>query len=138
MRSEPGLKSKNRPKRAPLSGAILATRLGSAQARESTVRAAKAGNAWYRNHLAGALIGQDSANTMGGTVSGRMMMDGGNESERPPLKATKDRRRERLKLALRENLKRRKSQARERSDFTPASSASDEVSRDIGEESPDK
>jgi hypothetical protein len=75
---------------------------------------------------------------MGGAVSGRMMMDGGNESERPPLKATKDRRRERLKLALRENLKRRKSQARERSDFTPASSASDEVSRDIGEESPDK
>jgi hypothetical protein len=75
---------------------------------------------------------------MGGTVSGLMMMDGGNESERPTGKATKDRRQERLKLALRENLKRRKSQARERSDFTPASSASDEVSRDSGEEGPGK
>jgi len=52
--------------------------------------------------------------------------------------AAKDARQERLKLALRENLKRRKSQARERSDFTPSSSASDEVSRDSGEESPGK
>jgi hypothetical protein len=75
---------------------------------------------------------------MGGTVIRLMMMDGGNESERPAGKVTKDQRHERLKLALRENLKRRKSQARERSDFTPASSASDEVSRDSGEESPGK
>ena len=66
------------------------------------------------------------------------MMDGGNESEPPAEKAPKDRRQERLKLALRENLKRRKSQARERSDFTPASSASDEVAFDSGEESPAK
>jgi hypothetical protein len=73
---------------------------------------------------------------MGGTVSRLMMMDGGNDNERPAGK--KDRRQERLKLALRENLKRRKSQARERSDFTPASSASDEVSFDGGEESPGK
>jgi hypothetical protein len=75
---------------------------------------------------------------MGGTVSRLMMMDGGNDSERPAGKARKDRRQQRLKLALRENLKRRKSQARERSDFTPASSASDEVSLDGGEESPGK
>jgi hypothetical protein len=75
---------------------------------------------------------------MGGTVSRLMTMDGGNESERPAGKATKDRRQERLKLALRENLKRRKSQARERSDFTPSSSAADEVSGDSGEESPGK
>jgi hypothetical protein len=75
---------------------------------------------------------------MGGTVSRLTMMDGGNESERSAGKATKDRRQERLKLALRENLKRRKSQARERSDFTPSSSAPDEVSRDSGEESPGK
>jgi hypothetical protein len=66
------------------------------------------------------------------------MMDDGNDSERPTGKAPKDRRKERLKLALRENLKRRKSQARERSDFTPASSASDEVSFEGGEESPGK
>ena len=71
-------------------------------------------------------------------MSGLMMMDGGNDSERPVGKATKDRRQERLKLALRENLKRRKSQARERSDFTPASSASDELSRNDGDESPGK
>jgi hypothetical protein len=75
---------------------------------------------------------------MGGTVSRLMMMDGGNESGARSGKAPKDRRQERLKLALRENLKRRKSQARERSDFTPASSASDEVSFDGDEESPGK
>jgi hypothetical protein len=75
---------------------------------------------------------------MGGAVSRLMMMDGGNESGARSGKAPKDRRRERLKLALRENLKRRKSQARERGDFTPSSSASDEVSRDSGEESPGK
>jgi hypothetical protein len=60
------------------------------------------------------------------------MMDGGNESDRPTGKAAKDRRQERLKLALRENLKRRKSQARERSDFAPASSGSNDVARDGG------
>jgi hypothetical protein len=52
----------------------------------------------------------------------------------------KDTRRERLKLALRENLKRRKSQAREKSDFkddfTPASPFSDEVTGERDEESP--
>jgi hypothetical protein len=75
---------------------------------------------------------------MGGTISRLTMMDGGNESERPTGKAPKDRRQERLKLALRENLKRRKSQAKQRGDFTSASSASDEVSFDSGEESPAK
>jgi hypothetical protein len=74
---------------------------------------------------------------MCGMVS-RLMVDGGNESERPAGKAAKDRRQERLKLALRENLKRRKSQARERGDFTPASSAPDEVARNDGKESPGK
>jgi hypothetical protein len=48
----------------------------------------------------------------------------------------KDTRQERLKLALRENLKRRKSQARGKADFTPASSASDEVARESGEDGP--
>jgi hypothetical protein len=62
-----------------------------------------------------------------------MMADGGNEKA-----AAKNTREARLKLALRENLKRRKSQARERGDFMPASSTSDEVSRDRGEESPGK
>jgi hypothetical protein len=41
--------------------------------------------------------------------------------------ALKDPRRDRLKLALRENLKRRKSQARGRSDVTVASSNGDSV-----------
>ncbi len=67
-----------------------------------------------------------------------MMMDGGNERGARSGKAPKNGREARLKLALRENLKRRKSQARERSDFTPASSASDEVTFDSGEESPAK
>jgi hypothetical protein len=65
-------------------------------------------------------------------------MESGKESERLVGKAAKDKRQERLKLALRENLKRRKSQARERGDFTPASSASDDVVRDSGGESPGK
>ena len=42
-------------------------------------------------------------------------------------KAAKDVRQERLKLALRENLKRRKSQARRRDDFTVSPSDSDDV-----------
>ena len=83
------------------------------------------------------MIGQDSANTMGGTVSRLMMMtDGGNESGARSGKAPKDRRQERLKLALRENLKRRKSQARGRADFMPASPDSDDVSHDGDEETP--
>jgi hypothetical protein len=43
-------------------------------------------------------------------------------------KPAADLRRERLKQALRENLKRRKSQARGRDDFTMASSNPDDVS----------
>jgi hypothetical protein len=66
------------------------------------------------------------------------MKDNGQGSERPVGKTAKDQREDRLKLALRENLKRRKSQARERADFTPASLASDEVTRDNGKETPDK
>jgi hypothetical protein len=42
--------------------------------------------------------------------------------------AKKNPRRDRLKLALRENLRRRKSQARERSDVTVAPSNGDDVS----------
>jgi hypothetical protein len=41
--------------------------------------------------------------------------------------AAKNPRRDRLKLALRENLKRRKSQARGRSDITAAPSAGDDL-----------
>jgi hypothetical protein len=64
------------------------------------------------------------------------MKDGGNDSRRPAGKAAKDSREARLKLALRENLKRRKSQARGRADFMPASPDSDDVARDGGEENP--
>jgi hypothetical protein len=48
------------------------------------------------------------------------MKDDGQDGGRPAGKAAKDARQERLKLALRENLKRRKSQARGRGDFMPA------------------
>jgi hypothetical protein len=75
---------------------------------------------------------------MAGRLSRLTTMDGGNDSGARSGKSAKDRREARLKLALRENLKRRKSQARERADFTPSSSASDEVTRDNGEESPGK
>jgi hypothetical protein len=51
----------------------------------------------------------------------------------------KNPRRDRLKLALRENLKRRKSQARGRSDATTAPPNSDEASpHDHGGKKPDK
>ena len=68
------------------------------------------------------------------------MEDDGQGGGRPAGKAAKDARQERLKLALRENLKRRKSQARGkgsfRGDFMPASPASDEVVQEDDEESP--
>jgi hypothetical protein len=48
-----------------------------------------------------------------------------------------DPRQDRLKLALRENLKRRKSQARGRDDFTAAASKTDDVSpHDDSEKAP--
>jgi hypothetical protein len=51
----------------------------------------------------------------------------------------KDLRRDRLKQALRENLKRRKSQAREREDFTTPSSNSDDVATaETGKKHPGK
>jgi hypothetical protein len=59
-------------------------------------------------------------------------------SGRPTGQAGRDRRQDRLKLALRENLKRRKSQARERADFAPASPASDEMPRERAKEVPGK
>jgi hypothetical protein len=60
------------------------------------------------------------------------------DNGRPIGKAAKDKRQERLKLALRENLKRRKSQARERGDFTAPSPGSEDVARGGSEESPAK
>lgn len=70
------------------------------------------------------------------------MQDDANKSSRPTAKPAKNQRENqreaRLKLALRENLKRRKSQARERGDFTPVSSASDDLAPDSGDESPGK
>jgi hypothetical protein len=62
------------------------------------------------------------------------MKDDGSKGAQGAKEAVRDRREARLKLALRENLKRRKSQARERGDFTPSSSPSD----DVGKERPDK
>ena len=60
------------------------------------------------------------------------MKDDRQEHGRPGGPAAKDTRQQRLKSALRENLKRRKSQARERGDFMPTSPASDEVGGDEG------
>ena len=65
-----------------------------------------------------------------------MVKDDADKSSRPAAKPVKNPREARLKLALRENLKRRKSQARERGDFVPESSASDDVTRDGGDDSP--
>jgi hypothetical protein len=55
------------------------------------------------------------------------MMDGKDKGQGRSARPAKDLRQDRLKLALRENLKRRKSQARGRDDFTVASSGSDDV-----------
>jgi hypothetical protein len=66
------------------------------------------------------------------------MKDDGQKSGGLAGRAAKDKRQDRLKLALRENLKRRKSQARERADFTPASPPSGEVACDSGENGPAK
>jgi hypothetical protein len=56
------------------------------------------------------------------------MKDEKDKRERQTRAAAKNPRQDRLKLALRENLKRRKSQARGRSDPTTAPSHKDDVS----------
>ena len=58
------------------------------------------------------------------------MFAGNGTSYERMMKEVKDSRQERLKLALRENLKRRKSQARGRSDIDAASSESAAASLD--------
>jgi hypothetical protein len=55
------------------------------------------------------------------------MTDETGEGERLRPSPEKDSRQDRLKLALRENLKRRKTQARERGKMAEASSADDET-----------
>ena len=66
------------------------------------------------------------------------MKDDGNNRERGAAERAKDKRKQRLELALRENLRRRKSQARARDDFTQASSASDGVVHDDDRKGPAK
>lgn len=67
------------------------------------------------------------------------MKDGKDKGEGQSGKGAQQQRRDRLKLALRENLKRRKLQARGRDDFTIASSKSDEVAtHDGGKKNPGK
>jgi len=67
------------------------------------------------------------------------MKDEKDKGEEQSGKPAKDLRQERLKQALRANLKRRKSQAGGRDDFTATSSSSDKVSpHDRGEKKPDK
>jgi len=55
------------------------------------------------------------------------MKDGKDKREGQSASPKKNPRQDRLKLALRENLKRRKSQARGRDDFAPAPSNTDDV-----------
>jgi hypothetical protein len=60
-----------------------------------------------------------------------------NPKQDPSKEPGKGPRQDRLKLALRENLKRRKSQARGRGDVTAAPSNGEEVSpHDVGEKKP--
>jgi hypothetical protein len=67
------------------------------------------------------------------------MKDGKDKRERQSGRPARDLRQHRLKLALRENLKRRKSQARGRDDFTTASSGSDDIAPHEGsKENPGK
>ncbi len=66
------------------------------------------------------------------------MKDGKDKGGGQPAKPAKDLRQDRLKLALRENLKRRKSQARGRDDLTIASSNSDDVGSHDGGKNPGK
>jgi hypothetical protein len=70
--------------------------------------------------------------------AGRSTMKDDGQAGGSAGKAAKNTRQVRLKLALRENLKRRKSQARDRGDVMPSSSASDEVTCERGEETPGK
>ena len=63
-----------------------------------------------------------------GIFGGRTMK--GDQGREKTAADVKDSRRDRLKLALRENLKRRKSQARGRGDIDAASSESDAASLD--------
>ena len=69
-------------------------------------------------------------------ASSSTMKDDGNRIGGPAAKAARDPRQERLKRALRENLKRRKSQARERGDVMDEQPVSEEAVRDDGGESP--
>ena len=62
------------------------------------------------------------------------MKDEKDKGEGQTGQRTKNPRQDRLKLALRENLKRRKSQARGRGDFTTACSNSDDVAPHRGGE----
>jgi hypothetical protein len=61
------------------------------------------------------------------------------QAERQAGRAAKDLRNERLKHALRENLKRRKSQAKGREDFTnPSSNSADVATEGTGKKHPGK
>ena len=65
------------------------------------------------------------------------MKDGNEKREGQSGSLEKNPRQDRLKLALRENLKRRKSQARGRDDFALAPSNADDVTpHDDGDEAP--
>jgi hypothetical protein len=66
------------------------------------------------------------------------MKDGKDKREGRSGRPAKELRQARLKLALRANLKRRKSQARARGDFANAASSDDVASDEHSEENPGK
>jgi hypothetical protein len=87
-----------------------------------------------RDRLAGLCVWDKFSPQVPGAVDDLTMTDQQDDSERPDV-AAQDPRRERLKQALRENLKRRKSQIRERGKRTSAPSIRHETALD--EKSPD-
>jgi hypothetical protein len=82
-----------------------------------------------RTHYASANGIADAISTRASPTGPTMTGDRGKDTEKTAADV-KDSRRDRLKLALRENLKRRKSQARGRSDIDAASSESAAASLD--------
>ena len=73
-----------------------------------------------------------------GSLNGLAMKDDQGKGAGKSAADVKDSRRDRLKLALRENLKRRKSQARGRSEIDASSENADACLNDASGEGPDK
>ena len=91
------------------------------EARKRRERCPIAQGTKYAAPVAAGKANRTMAAPANGQVNRSAMKDRGNNSEARSGKAAKDQRGARLKQALRENLKRRKSQARQRADFDATS-----------------